>query len=41
VVKAVLYIIKDAEFMTGSVLRLDGGYILGGEKVDKIPAGIL
>jgi len=41
VVKAVLYIIKDAEFMTGSVLRLDGGYVLGGEKVDKIPEGIL
>jgi 3-oxoacyl-[acyl-carrier protein] reductase len=41
VVKAVLYIIKDAPFMTGSVLRLDGGYILGGEKVDKIPEGIL
>ena len=32
---------KDAEFMTGSVLRLDGGYVLGGEKVDKIPEGIL
>jgi len=41
VVKAVLYIVKDAEFMTGSVLRLDGGYVLGGEKVDKIPKGIL
>ena len=41
VVKAVLYIIKDADFMTGSVLRLDGGYVLGGEKVDKISAGIL
>jgi 3-oxoacyl-[acyl-carrier protein] reductase len=40
-VKAVLYIIKDAEFMTGAVLRLDGGYVLGGEKVDKIPEGIL
>jgi len=41
VVKAVLYIIKDADFMTGAVLRLDGGYVLGGEKVDKIPEGIL
>jgi len=40
-VKAVLYIIKDAEFMTGSVLRLDGGYVLGGEKVGEIPEGIL
>ena len=41
VVKAVLYIIKDAPFMTGSVIRLDGGYVLGGEKVDKMPEGIL
>ncbi len=41
VVKSVNYIIKDAPFMTGSVIRLDGGYVLGGEKVDKIPEGIL
>jgi len=41
VAKAVHYVIKDAPFMTGSVLRLDGGYVLGGEKVAKIPKGIL
>ena len=41
VIKAVHYILKDAPFMTGSVLRLDGGYVLGGEKVPKIPKGIL
>jgi 3-oxoacyl-[acyl-carrier protein] reductase len=41
VVKIVNFIIKDAPFMTGSVIRLDGGYVLGGEKVDKMPAGIL
>ena len=41
VVRAVNYIIKDAPFMTGSVLRLDGGYVIGGEKADKIPEGIL
>ena len=40
-VKAVLYIIKDAEFMTGAVLRLDGGYVLGGERVEDMPEGIL
>ena len=33
VVRTVLFIIKDAPFMTGSVLRLDGGYVLGGDKV--------
>lgn len=41
VVKTVNYIVKDAPFMTGSVIRLDGGYVLGGEKVDKMPKGIL
>ena len=33
--------LKDAPFMTGAVLRLDGGYVLGGEKEDKIPEGVL
>jgi 3-oxoacyl-[acyl-carrier protein] reductase len=41
VVKAVLYVIKDAPFMTGSVIRLDGGYVLGGEKVGRMPPGVL
>jgi len=41
VVKAVLFILKDALFMTGAVLRLDGGYVLGGEKVPDMPPGVL
>ncbi len=41
VVKAVRFIIKDAPFMTGSVLRLDGGYILGSEKVEPMPKGVV
>jgi 3-oxoacyl-[acyl-carrier protein] reductase len=41
VVKAVLFILQDAPFMTGSVLRLDGGYVLGGEAVPSMPAGVL
>ena len=40
VVKTVLYIIKDTPFMTGNVLRLDGGYVLGGEKVVPMPKGV-
>ena len=40
-VKAVFFLIKDAPFMTGAVLRLDGGYVLGGEKVPQMPGGIL
>ena len=41
VVKAVLFILKDASFMTGTVLRLDGGYVLGGAEVAPMPAGVL
>jgi len=41
VVKAVFFLIKDAPFMTGTLLRLDGGYVLGGEKVPGMPDGIL
>ena len=41
VVKAVLFIVRDAPYMTGTVLRLDGGYLLGGDPVPPIPAGIL
>ena len=37
VVKAVLFIIRDAPFMTGSVLRIDGGYMLGGEYCEPMP----
>jgi len=40
VVKAALFIIQDAPFMTGSILRLDGGYLLGGEKVNPMPQGV-
>lgn len=39
VVKAVLFILKDAPFMTGSVIRLDGGYVLGCDRVPPMPDG--
>jgi len=39
VVKAVCFLIKDAPFMTGSILRIDGGYVLGGEKIFPMPKG--
>lgn len=41
VVKAVCFIIEDAPYMTGSVLRLDGGYVLGGESAGIMPKGVL
>ncbi|MCF8095663.1 MAG: SDR family oxidoreductase [Desulfobacteraceae bacterium] len=40
VVRAVLFIIKDAPYMTGSVLRLDGGYVLGGDRAGPMPEGV-
>jgi 3-oxoacyl-[acyl-carrier protein] reductase len=41
VVKTVIFIIKDAPFMTGSVLRLEGGYALGGDRVGVMPQGVV
>lgn len=41
VVNAVFFLLRDATFMTGSVLRLDGGYMLGGEPVPPMPEGVL
>ena len=41
VVRAVRFLIGDAPFMTGSVLRLDGGYVLGGEKIAPMPDGVV
>jgi len=41
VTKAIVFILKDAPFMTGSVLRLDGGFVLGGEKVGPMPKGVV
>jgi 3-oxoacyl-[acyl-carrier protein] reductase len=41
VVKAVMFMLREAPFMTGSVLRLDGGYVLGGEKMQPMPGGVL
>lgn len=39
VVKAVLFLINDATFMTGSRLCLDGGYALGHDLVPDLPPG--
>ncbi|MFC1843583.1 SDR family NAD(P)-dependent oxidoreductase [Thermodesulfobacteriota bacterium] len=41
IVKAVLFLIEEARFMTGAVLRMDGGYVLGGEMVSEMPDGVL
>lgn len=41
VVNAVRFLLTGASFMTGSVLRLDGGYVLGGEETGPMPGGVL
>lgn len=41
IIGAVLFLIRDATFMTGSVIRLDGGYVLGHSHVPPLPEGVL
>jgi len=41
VVNAVRFLLSGAPFMTGSVLRLDGGYVLGGEETGPMPEGVV
>lgn len=41
IIRAVRFLVQDAPFMTGSVLRVDGGYVLGGEKVEPMPKGVV
>ena len=41
VAAAVRFMTLEADFLTGSVLRLDGGYCLGGEKVSAMPEGVV
>lgn len=40
-VNACLFLIRDASYMTGSLLRLDGGFVLGHTQVPPMPEGIL
>ncbi len=40
VVRSIRFLLDDARFMTGSVMRLDGGYPLGGEAVAPMPEGV-
>jgi len=41
VANCVYFIAEQATYMTGSVVRLDGGYVLGGESVPDIPEGVV
>jgi 3-oxoacyl-[acyl-carrier protein] reductase len=41
VADALLWLLVDATFLTGSIVRMDGGYYLGGEQVPDMPAGVM
>lgn len=41
VAKTALFLIRDADYMTGSVLKMDGGFTLGSTRVPEMPGGIL
>lgn len=41
IIKTVFFLIEDAPFMTGSTIKLDGGYSLGGELPPPMPKGVL
>ena len=41
VAKMVRFLVFDASFMTGSTIRMDGGYIIGGDKAASMPKGIV
>ncbi len=41
IIRAVRFLLEGGDYMTGSVLRLDGGYVLGGEKIAPMPEGVL
>ena len=41
IIKAVFFLLEDAPFMTGSTIRLDGGFSLGGAPIPAMPKGVL
>ena len=41
IVKAVFFLIQDADYMTGSTIRMDGGYTLGSDKIPPMPKGVV
>ncbi len=40
VVRAIMFVLTEAPYLTGSVIRLDGGYVLGGDPVGPMPEGV-
>lgn len=40
IIAAIFFLLQGATYMTGAVLRMDGGYVLGGEKIPPMPPGV-
>lgn len=41
VIKAIRFLLEDADYATGATLRLDGGYTLGGSRTAPLPKGVV
>ncbi len=41
VADTVLFLLREGGFMTGTTIRLDGGFVLGGETVPDMPGGVV
>lgn len=41
VARMVRFLISEATFLTGSVIRMDGGYLLGGDQAIPVPEGVV
>lgn len=41
IIRAVFFLLTEATYITGAVIRMDGGYVLGGEPVPPLPEGVL
>jgi 3-oxoacyl-[acyl-carrier protein] reductase len=41
IVKTVHFLISNADYITGTVIRVDGGFVLGGEEVPPMPDGVI
>lgn len=41
IVETILFLTEKADYITGTVIRIDGGFMLGGENVPPMPDGVL
>jgi 3-oxoacyl-[acyl-carrier protein] reductase len=41
VARMVFFLLAEADYLTGTVIRMDGGYVLGNEGVPGMPEGVV